>query len=154
MDVSTSEVMTSKLVSIPAKTPLHEAYEIMEEKRIKQIPVVDDSDRVIGVLEKKAVELRGLPPDVYAEDFLSTPEVVSNETPLRTVILQMLQKKISYVLIVNPESEVVGIVSTDDLLWYLAHLLREQPAESKPLFSAKQIQTIGEISRELAEMGI
>jgi CBS-domain-containing membrane protein len=166
MTIAASEIMTSKLVSAPARLPWREAYQLMEERRLQQIPVTDDQHHIIGVLEKKALSPAILSPppqslsigaNAVAEDLMTPPEIVRSETPLRTVILLMLQKKISCVLIADASSEVVGLLSTDDLLWYLAHLLKDESAAKSFFsshFSASQIQTIGEISRELAEIGI
>jgi hypothetical protein len=65
----------------------------------------------------------------------------------------MLERQLSHVLVVNKRNDIVGIVTTDDLLWHLAHLLYERK-NHRAFFHADQIETIGEISRELAEMGI
>jgi len=153
----TTEVMTRKLFSIPAATSLHDAYELMKEKRIHQIPVVDKKDHVIGVLEEKNLDALDIDDIFRVEDFVSPTHSVTEDTPLRSVVLFMLERKLSYVLISSEKGDVIGIVTTDDLLWYLAHLLNDKPnnkSNRKSFLNADQIQTIGEISRELAEMGI
>lgn len=148
-----TEVMTNKLFSIRAATPLHDAYEMMKEKRIHQIPVVDNKDHVIGVLEEKNLDALDIDDMFQVEDFVSPTHSIREETPLRSVIFYMLERRLSYVLVTNNKNDVTGIVTTDDLMWYLSHLLYEKQ-NNKSFFNAGQIQTIGEISRELAEMGI
>lgn len=47
-----SELMTKDVVTVTATTTLHEAAKLLVEKRISGMPVVDDDDRVIGVLSE------------------------------------------------------------------------------------------------------
>lgn len=147
------EVMTAQILSIHATTPLHDAYEMMRDHRVHQLPVVDNRDRVIGVLEDKNLDTEDINGVFKAADFVSPTHTVKEETPLRTVIFYMLERHLTYVLITGRKNNVIGIVTTEDLLWYLAHMLHEKESH-KSFFSADRIQTIGEISRELSEMGI
>lgn len=44
------ELMTEKVVTVTPQTPLVEAARLMVEKKIGGLPVVDESDRVVGVI--------------------------------------------------------------------------------------------------------
>jgi CBS domain containing-hemolysin-like protein len=78
---------------------------------------------------------------------------VSENTPLRRAIFLMLQLKISCLLISDASDNAVGIITTDDLLWHLSHLLADEEDEHSRVSYQTQ-QTIGEVAKELAQMGI
>jgi CBS domain-containing protein len=44
-----SEVMTERVTSVPPSLHIHEAMQIMTERRIRHLPIVDDQ-RVVGVV--------------------------------------------------------------------------------------------------------
>ena len=152
-DTVAKEVMTKKLVTIPLGSRLAEALEIMDEKRIRHLPVVDASGKIVGILSQKDfAHLENIP--FRVEHFMKSPvEFVSEETPLRSAIFHMLEKKISALLMADERGCAVGVVTTDDLLWYLAQLL-EKESNKHPLSSIFSIRTLGEIANQLNLVGI
>jgi CBS domain-containing protein len=66
----------------------------------------------------------------------------------------MLEKKISSLLITNSKEEVVGILTTDDLLYHLATLLKDEETSHEPFVNVTKLQTVGEVANELSLMGI
>ncbi len=149
-----NKVMTKKLLTVQMGTSLFEAYQLMKEKRIRHLPVVDEMDDVVGVLSHRDLAAVPNSKNIPVELMMSTPvEFVGQSLSLRKAVLMMLQKKISCLLIADEDDNAVGIITTDDLLWHLAHLLAEE-TEDKPLLSAVDRQTIGEVANELSNMGI
>jgi IMP dehydrogenase len=62
-----SALMSSRIVTILAGTPNRDAFLLMEERRVKAVPVVDGAGRLIGVLTRDdAVRLEILEPSVDA----------------------------------------------------------------------------------------
>lgn len=154
MITSIEEVMTQSLLTVPAGKPLSAALALMKEKRIRHLPVVDERNQIVGVLlEKDAVDATG-PESIPVDRVMSVPvDFVDAQLPLRQAILHMLGKKITCLLVVNDKKEVTGIVTTDDLLWHLAHLLSSEK-EDRPVLGPSERLTIGEIANELSLMGI
>lgn len=155
MKTPIKSVMTKKLLSVPMGTSLFEAHELMKEKRIRHLPIVDELDDVVGFLSQR--DLAAIPDskNIKVEMMMSSPvEFVEQSTPLREAIFKMLEKKISALLISDVDENVVGIVTTDDLLWCLAHLLADEKDEKPIIFSADDKQTIGTIAQQLSQMGI
>jgi acetoin utilization protein AcuB len=149
-----SKVMTQKLLAVPMGTSIFEAHQLMKEKRIRHLPIIDAMDDVVGVLSQRDISSIPDSKNIPVELMMSAPvEFVSQNISLRQAILQMLQKKISCLLVADENENAVGIVTTDDLLWHLAHLLGDEQ-EDKPLLSAVDRQTIGEVANELSSMGI
>jgi hypothetical protein len=66
----------------------------------------------------------------------------------------MLENKISSLLIADENEHAVGIVTTDDLLFYLAHLLDENKEKRFSVSSLLDLQTVGEAARQISNAGI
>ncbi len=123
-------IMTQNLITISYETKLYEAHQIMEEKRIRHLPVVDANENVIGIISQR--DLNCVPDSKHLTAGLmmtSEVEYVDYNTPLRKAILIMLEKKISSLLVCDTAEVVVGIVTTDDILWHLAHFLSYEVKE-------------------------
>ncbi|PWU18798.1 MAG: CBS domain-containing protein [Bdellovibrio sp.] len=154
MKTKVKAVMTKKLVTAKQGISLEAAYELMKTKRIRHLPVIDTKDDIVGVLSQRDLSEIPNANKIPVDYLMSTPvEYVEENTNLRSAIFKMLEKKISCLLIVDENDEAVGIVTTDDLLWYLAHLLRRE-TEDAPLLSAINMQTIGKVASELSDMGL
>lgn len=155
---SIKQTMTKKLVTIPWGSTLAEADELMGEKRIRHLPVIDEDGDVLGILAKKDVSTLISSKSLTVEKVMMAPvEYVDEEVSLRSAILKMLEKKISCLLISNSEGQAVGILTTDDLLWYLAHMLSEDANKENSALNVwkdKAMQTVGQLADKLATMGI
>lgn len=147
-------VMTQKLVCVYIGTSLFEAHELMKEKRFRHLPVLDLEDQIIGIISQRDLQFVPDSKNLTVEMLMTTPvEYVDTNTPLRKAILLMLEKKISSLLVMDSNQTIVGIVTTDDILWHLAHLLSEKPEEHNEI-SLPDIQTIGVVANQVAQTGI
>lgn len=152
----------TNLICIASGATVFEAKEIMKERRIRHLPVINEKNDIIGILSRHDLtdisKFQDMPVDLFA----STPvEYVENSTPLRQVTLLMLKKKISCVLVTDEHLEVTGIITTDDLLFHLSELLKTAEAESpeainepNSMLSVRSLMTLGEVSRKLSDIGI
>ncbi len=155
MITQVKKIMTAKVISVPIGTTLFEAHQLMNEKRIRHLPITDKSDNVIGLLSQRDIQYVPDSKHITVELMMSSPVYcVEENLPLRKVVFQMLEKKISSLLVINEDEDVVGIVTTDDLLWQLAHLLSDEKEDRGLTLTAMEKQTIGEIANELSNAGI
>jgi acetoin utilization protein AcuB len=155
MTISIQTAMTSKLVTISSDASLVSAGELMKEKRIRHLLVVDSiTQEAVGVLSDRQLQLSQLEPEMAVEWLMSTPIVtVDPATPLRQAIFKMLESKISALIVADQQDQVRGIVTTDDLLWFLAHSLNEDKG-SLPLVTQDTKITLGELINQLSLAGI
>lgn len=150
-------IMSKNVKSIAAGSSLSDAYSLMKEARIRHLPILNEDGEVSGIISYKNLLTN---PSVLAmpvEFFMTFPVVEIHEnTPLKNAILKMLEEKISSLLITNDKFEVVGIVTTDDILWQLASQLKPDSDETENTASilTKGAETIGEIARLLSQAGI
>ncbi|MFN7729725.1 MAG: HPP family protein [Bdellovibrio sp.] len=148
--------MTKKLISVPMGTPVPTAIELMEEKRIRHLPIVDAMGDIVGMLSNRDVancdDLKRIP----VELFMTSPvEFIDEQTPLKTAALKMLENKISCLLVSDKDENAVGILTTDDLLWYLTHLLKDDELqEEKGFGTVINKETVGQVANQLSNMGI
>ena len=150
-----TSAMTKKLISVPLGTTLFEANQLMTEKRIRHLPILSEMDEVIGILSQRDLQYVPNSKNILVEMMMSTPvRRISDNAPLRTAIFEMLQNKISSVLVSDEDDVVVGIVTTDDLLWHLAHLLVDEENDKMDLAQFNAKRTIGEVAQELSQAGI
>jgi acetoin utilization protein AcuB len=165
------KIMTAKLLTISENESLMEAWRLMRDRRIRHLPVIAQSGGIIGILTDRDLQraihtefdqagtvrftVEKFAADETVSDYMSNPpRYVTSDTPIVTVATQMLEQKISCLLVVESE-EVVGIVTTDDLLWELVSMLgtNKEPGFRK-LLSPIYTSSIGEVARRLAAAGI
>lgn len=152
---SVKSIMTEKLKTISSGAKLEDAYEIMREARIRHLPVLNTAGEISGVLTYKDIVADKLVLKMPVEYFMSFPvEQVSENSSLKSTALIMLEKKISALLITNDQQDVVGIVTTDDLLWHLASHLQTEDADTAEFGTFNLQTTIGEIAHLLSQAGI
>ncbi len=165
------KIMTDKLYTVTEGESLISAWKVMRNRRIRHLPVIGQNNSIVGVLTDRDLQraihtefdsagavrftVEKFAANETVGDYMSVPaRFVSADTPIVTVATQMLEQKISC-LLVTENDEVVGIVTTDDLLWELIRLLdsSKEPGFKKflaPIYTSP----IGEVARRLAASGI
>jgi CBS domain-containing protein len=126
--------MTRKPLSFDKNTPIHKASAILRFYGLEAAPVVDEYGRPEGVVTIAACAdwqefcVRSSPHGFISEDFDRTPvteitspavEIVHEHDPVRDVIETLLQQRLRRVYVVNDELELIGVVSTADVLRHL-----------------------------------
>jgi len=161
-----------KLKSIGVDAPLVSARALMKEHKIRHLPVVDEG-QLIGIISDRDI-LRATTSEILAfegmkiietdldssftvRDFLSWPvKTVESNLSIHEVTRRMIKEKISAFL-VTEKQDVVGIITTEDLLLYLDSLLSEKE-KSIGLYEKLKIlssqSTIAQLLREISNTGI
>jgi acetoin utilization protein AcuB len=130
-------LMTKKLITVKAETPMQKAYEVMKKNNIRHLPVVDMNGRLVGMISdrdlklathiKKISEIESemvFDPKDMVEDYMNWPvQTVDEKTPLDQVAQMMVEEKVSALIVNAPNHYMKGIITTDDLLLYLVEIL-------------------------------
>lgn len=126
MKMALKDHMTRKLITINRTATCAEASRLMTNYWIRHLPVVDEAEEfIIGMLSERDL-LTATSADIPVEEIMTTPlRTFSIETPLRTVVNSMIEEKISAFLITK-EDEIVGIVTSEDLLILLDQMLKKE----------------------------
>ena len=123
------QFMTRSLPTVTPESPLSQARELMEENRLRYLPVVS-SGRVVGILRART--------DTIVDDFgvftvdegtvqgamTAGPECVPSSCPLRDVVHTMAHEAIAVVLIVDG-GQLKGMFTDIDAMKLLAMVLSE-----------------------------
>lgn len=118
--------MTHKLITVNKHVTAHEAYKVMVVNWIRHLPVTDDSgEYIVGMLSDRDL-LRSPHPTTPIFELMSAPvKTFDVETPVKKVVQTMIDDKVSAFIITEKE-EIVGIVTTEDMLLLLAQVLEDE----------------------------
>ena len=142
--LTVAEVMSRPASTVRAKDSLGLAAARMAKAGIKRLPVVDDNNRLVGVLsrvdvlrlvtEKEAKKLTApLGAAISVRDVMSASiPVVQEKDDLATIVDTMLEGGSHRVIVVNGKGHAVGLISDSDLV------ARLQPAEQPDVLAALQ----------------
>ncbi len=123
MKMALKDHMTRKLVTVDKNATAAEAHRLMTNFWIRHLPVMDqDQEYIVGMLSERDL-LRASSPETPVEKLMTTPlKTFGIETPVRDVVDAMIEEKVSAFLITKKE-EIVGIVTSEDMLVLLDQLL-------------------------------
>ena len=115
-----ADVMTSEnLQTLHKDLPLRIAGEIMQWQSIRHVPVVDDEDRVVGLVTHRdllrlaASGSHGAP---VREVMTPVRMTFTPETPLKVIIETMITNKWGCALIADADRKLLGIITEADFL--------------------------------------
>ncbi len=139
--VKARDLMTKEVVRVKPETPLAEAAEVMARAGVSGIPVVDDQDRVVGLISEKDFLIRlsgGALPNMMsviaqclqikqclalpmkgqkARDIMSAPPLtIRLDTPLKEIMELFSIRGINRAPVVDSQGRLLGIVSRGDIV--------------------------------------
>ncbi|MGV0755727.1 CBS domain-containing protein [Empedobacter brevis] len=129
--VPVAQIMAKVLIAVPANKKISEVNELFKEYNIRHIPVTEGT-KLVGVISKNDVSKLGYGVGEIDQNALNTmydtyelkdvmvkePVTVSSETNVKDVA-EILSEQSFHSLPVVDNNEVVGIVTTTDLVKYL-----------------------------------
>ncbi|MCC6015729.1 MAG: CBS domain-containing protein [Desulfurococcaceae archaeon] len=124
-----SDVMVPNPIKVRGDTTVYESIKVMERYNIASLIVVDELDRVLGVVTAKDIVIKAVAKNLDLKltkiiDIVSRPvTVVEPETSLKDVIMLMIGTGHGHIPVVNKAGRVIGIVTIDDVLKFIPELL-------------------------------
>lgn len=126
--------MTREVITIPPDTSLAQAHRLMQEKRIRRLPVVDH-DRIVGIITLG--DVRGAEPssasslsiwemnDLLAklkiyEIMTQRPITISENASIGEAARIMLDQKFSGLPVVDEAGHLAGIITESDIFRLVA----------------------------------
>jgi CBS domain-containing protein len=115
-------IMTKDVITVKDHTPIREAIEILVEKRISGLPVINDHNELVGLITEKDLLKLIFSGDVdlgIVEDYM-TREVVAldEESDLLDVCEYLINMNYKRIPILNGE-RLAGIISRRDMIKYI-----------------------------------
>lgn len=137
------DIMTSPVISARYNTSLRDAENILKEKKITGLPVLDDKDEIVGIISEKHLlsiyDIRNEEQDVtdmafrmpyecrtWVEEIMTKKVIgVTEDAPLKEVCRLMVENHIHRVPVLRGK-KVVGMVSSLDLAHLFLRLCEEE----------------------------
>lgn len=130
--IALKDHMTRKLVTVGKEASPTEALRLMNNYWIRHLPVLDETEEfIVGMLSERDL-LRAPTTATSVSELMSSPiKTFPYDTPVKAVVDAMIQEKVSAFLITQGE-EVVGIVTSEDMLALLDQILKKDETEEAP----------------------
>jgi len=140
--ITVDEIMTTDLVTLPDSATVQDAIQLMAEKHIRHIPVVDAAGALIGLVTHRDV-LASTDSTLRAQDQRQNPALVplskimtrnvstvEETTNLRNAALHIQKHKYGCLLVVT-QGKLRGIITNSDFVAVAINLL-QQLDETEP----------------------
>ncbi|HXX29254.1 MAG TPA: CBS domain-containing protein [Myxococcaceae bacterium] len=140
--------MRIEVVTVPPDLPLEAAHTLMLRRGVRHLPVVSGR-RLAGIVSDRDILLASgrLKNGTYVYPARAVGEVMSLSpisagpgTPVSEIAKTMVTAKIDCIPIITGENELLGLVTSTDLML----VLTEMPADNQPALSF-QIRRAGDI---------
>lgn len=124
------DIMVTGIICVKKDTPVYEAIELLREKHITGVPVVDDNRALIGVFsEKDVISLlyyaHGDEEEKVVGDFMTESSIhFDQEEDLLNICDCLITHSFRRVPITS-DGEVVGLISRADIIDCILHLREE-----------------------------
>ena len=109
------DMMSRDVLTVQEKAALSEAASLIVRHRISGLPVLDDSDRLVGIITERDLILRHWTvrhvEDVMTRDVIT----VSESAPVSEISALLIENSIKRVIVVDG-SRVAGVVSRVDVI--------------------------------------
>ncbi|UCD85591.1 MAG: CBS domain-containing protein [Deltaproteobacteria bacterium] len=129
--------MTKNTLVLSGRDPVHKAFLLLKDNKIRHLPVVE-KDRIVGIVTDRDIRHFIIPrkdpktkgkfnfqlKDLKVEDVMtSDPITVTPDTRIEQVARLMLEHKIGGIPVVDQKRRLVGIVTEEDTMRVFVELL-------------------------------
>lgn len=151
MAKTVADVMTPNPITVSPQTPLKDAIQLLAEHRVSGLPVVDEGEKLVGVLSETDLmwQETGVEPPPY---IMLLDSVIYLKNPAK--YNQELHKALGQTVQEVMTSEKIVTATPDQSLQEAAHLMHDKQVRRLPVLNAEGqlvgILTRGDIVREMA----
>jgi len=125
-------LMTDRVIKVQPDMSLADIGRVLVAGRHSGLPVVDDQDRVVGLITEFDVldaVIRGVPDRTLARELMSHPVLVVDEFSTTDEVMGLLRDgRVRYLPVVRQE-KLVGIITPHDVLKFFVARVLPIPSE-------------------------
>lgn len=126
------DIMTKRVISVKADTPILEALKLIATYGISGLPVTEDDMTLIGIVsEKDVLSLfydQEENDEITVNDFMTQPPLYFDEDESLLDVCDFLKKNVFRRVPITSKGKLVGIISIRDVIEYILQLRREKVA--------------------------
>jgi CBS domain-containing protein len=117
------DIMTKRVFSVKADTPIYEALKIIASYGISGLPVVEDDMTLVAIVSEKDVLSLFYNDDdddkITVSDFMTQPPLYFDEDESLLDICDFLRKNVFRRVPITSKGKLVGIISIRDVIEYI-----------------------------------
>ena len=121
------DYMSPTAITISSEADYSAAFEIMEEKDLHHLPVVNGAEEVVGLITRRDLQLAARffkeAPAEVSEVMHSPVLTISSKANLTEAVDLMMDKRIGCLPVTNDGKHLVGMITETDLFRALKKLL-------------------------------
>jgi len=136
--ITVQEMMTANPFTLSRYNSLSDARSLMDEKKIRHIPIVDDEHQLIGLITHRDILSRGTPSQKHADkdelnkiesgiilaDIMTTKIIsITSNLQITNAAQLIYNKKIGCLPVTNYKNKLVGIITDHDFVAITIQLL-------------------------------
>ena len=125
--LTVADVMTLDPVVVRAEAPLEDAERLLRERHVSGLPVVDDDERLVGVISRTdllddgsaslAFLLRRRPTGLRVGELMTSPPITTSlAAPLVEAARQMRDNRIHRIVAIDDAGRPVGVLAASDFV--------------------------------------
>jgi CBS domain-containing protein len=131
MTVTVSELMTISTITVEPTTSVQEARRIVEEQRIRHLPVVKSDGHLVGIIsDRDLLGSRHSEAADIASIMTDEPQTAFTDTPAYEAAALMVHHGFGCLPVIDTERRLVGLITATDLLLEAHELLADAPGLS------------------------
>ena len=167
--------MTSKVITIGKDANIYEARQLMKQHKIRHVPVVDENDRLIGVVTDRDIrsalplemlkfpercqelcqKLESVTQFKVADIMTADPVTIGPHDTIEDALLLFQQHKVGAFPVVDAQGRLTGIISVRDLLRAFTNVLGiGQPGTLLCILVEEKVGQLKRIVDAITEEGI
>ena len=162
------ERMTHKPITISPDTPIADALQLMREKHVSRLPVLDKKQKLIGMVSEKALlyaspspvtslsmhEITYLLSKLTVDEVMTrNPVTVTEDTPIENAATLMVDHRIGALPVMRGQ-QVVGIVTETDLFKTFIELFSARESGVRLTLLVPDVKgELATITQAISEMG-
>ncbi|MCL4372555.1 CBS domain-containing protein [Candidatus Parvarchaeota archaeon] len=113
--MNNAKIMTKKVVTVETNTSIEKALELMDSRKIKELPVVQNK-KYVGLIIYYDILSRDVNKNMKASDFMKKAPAVLPKDSIGKTISIMQDSGVGALPVIDEDKKVIGIVSDFDVL--------------------------------------
>ena len=122
-DLTCADVMRAKVIKVNTRWRTLECINLMGQRDISSLIVVDDNDKFVGIVKIEDIKERGVPGETIEKLLVNDVETALINTNAKEAFDKFYDSKLDYLTILNRDRTVAGIITKTSMAKALASLV-------------------------------